>query len=86
MELMAIFYADDCQIYLPIANIDETKTKDLALLSDIKTWTRERKLKVIDSKTKIILINGYLRKNVLMSLATWMFKPPHLPLLIGHRI
>ena len=35
------FYVDNCQIYLPIANIDETKTKVLALLSDIKTWMRE---------------------------------------------
>ena len=30
-------YADDCQIYLPIANFDETKTKVVAHLSYIKT-------------------------------------------------
>ena len=29
------FYADDCQTYLPTANINETKTKVVALLSDI---------------------------------------------------
>ena len=45
------FYADDFQIYLPIANIDETKTKIIVFLSDIKTWMRERKLKLNESKT-----------------------------------
>ena len=34
-----------------LANIDETKTKVVALLSDIKTWMRERKLKPNESKT-----------------------------------
>ena len=32
------FHADDCEIYLSLANIDETRNKGLALLSDIKTW------------------------------------------------
>ena len=50
------FYADDCQIYLPTVNIDENKTKVLALLSDIKTWLREQKLKLNESKTEIMLI------------------------------
>ena len=35
------FFADDCQIYLSTANIDEVKTKVFALLSDIKSWMRE---------------------------------------------
>ena len=48
------FYTDDCQIYQPIANINETKTKVLALLYDIKTRIRESKLKLNESKTEII--------------------------------
>ena len=54
------FYADDYQIYLPIANIDETKTKVLALLCDIKTWVR-KELKLNKSKTQIM---GNMRTNV----------------------
>ena len=60
MEWMAFFFfADDCQIYLPIANIDETKTKVVALLSDIKTWMRERKLLLNERKPEIMLINPF---------------------------
>ena len=58
------FYADDCQIYLPIANIDETKTKVLALLSDIKIWMSRRKLKLNENKTEIMLVKGNMRTNV----------------------
>ena len=47
MELMAIFIVD-YQICLPIANIDETKTK---VLCDIKVWMRNQKLKLNESKT-----------------------------------
>ena len=57
------FYADNCQIYLPITNIDETKTKVVALFSDIKIWMREQKLKLNENKTEIILIKGNLRTN-----------------------
>ena len=57
------FYADNCQIYLPIKNIDETKTKVVALFSDIKIWMREQKLKLNENKTEIILIKGNLRTN-----------------------
>ena len=39
-------YADDCRIYQPIVNIDETKTKVLALLPDIKTWMNESKTEI----------------------------------------
>ena len=73
------FYVDDCQIYLPIANIDETKTKILALLSDINTWIREWKWKLTESKTEIMLIKGNLRTNVTHDFGTWMLKPLHLP-------
>ena len=55
------FYADNCQIYLPIANIDETKIKVAAPLFDIKTWVREQKLKLNESKTEIMLMKGNLR-------------------------
>ena len=44
-------FGDGCQIYLPIAKADETKTKVLALLSDTKTWMGEQKLKLNESKT-----------------------------------
>ena len=49
MKLMAIFML---------------MTKVLALLSDINSWMRERKLKLNESKTEIMLIKGNLRTNV----------------------
>ena len=58
------FYADDYQTYLPVTNIDDTKTKDLALLSDIKTWMKERKLKLNENKTEIMLIKDNSKTNV----------------------
>ena len=58
------FYANDWQIYLPIANTDETTAKVVALPSDVRTCTRGRKLKVNDSKTHIILIKDNWRANV----------------------
>ena len=36
----------------------------LLIKSYIKTWIRECKLKVIESKTEIILVKGNLRANV----------------------
>ena len=69
MELMAIFFVDDCQIHLPTANIDETKTKVLALLSDIKTWMTEQKLKLNESKTELLLIKGNLRTNITLGIS-----------------
>ena len=58
------FCADDWQVYLPIPNIEETKTEVLALLSNIKIWIRHCKLKLNESETEIMLIKGYLRTNV----------------------
>ena len=55
-------YADDCQLYLPVANTDKTKTKVPALLSDIKIWMREQKLRL--NETEIMLTKGNLRTNV----------------------
>ena len=54
----------NCQIYLPIANMNENKTDVLALLSDIKTWMREWKLKLNESKTEIMLIKCNSRATV----------------------
>ena len=40
-EFDSHFYADDSQIYLPITNIDETKTKVLVLLTiDLEERTK----------------------------------------------
>ena len=76
----------------------ETKTRVLALLSNIKTWMWEQKLKLNENKTKIMLIKGDLRPSITQrvwqfetkyyskSLATWMLKPLHLLLLTGHEI
>ena len=52
------FYADDSQIYMPITNIASTKTKLTNIMSDIKLWMHERKLKLNEGKTEIIVING----------------------------
>ena len=62
------FSADDYQIYLSIANTDETRTKVPALLCDIKIWMRERKLKLNESKMEIMLIKGNLRTSVTQEL------------------
>ena len=80
------FYAEDCQISLPIPYTDDNKTKFLQLLSDIKTWMRERRLKLNKSKTEIMLIKDNLRTMLHLSLATWMLKPLHLPLLVLYEI
>lgn len=58
------FYADDTQIYIRIVNVGETKTRVGSLMSDIKIWMRERKLKLNEGKTEIILVSGNLRSNV----------------------
>ena len=58
------FYADDTQLYIEIGNIQDTKDKISALLSDIKKWMCERKLKLNDSKTEVVLIRGNLRNSV----------------------
>ena len=55
MDWMAIFMVMTVRFSV---NIDETKTKVVALLSDIKIWMRERKLKQNESKTEILLIKG----------------------------
>ena len=54
-------YADDTQIYIPIKDISRTHERIVLLLSDIKIWMRERKLKLNDSKTEFIFVNGPLR-------------------------
>ena len=68
------FYADDCQIYLPIANIDESKSKALELLHDIRAWMYERKLKLNEGKTEVMLIKGNLRTNIAQDFGTLDFE------------
>ena len=57
-------YADDCQIYLPIVDIAESKNMITALMHDIKVWMLERKLKLNESKTEVMVIKGNLRTNI----------------------
>ena len=63
-EINYHFYADDTQLYIEIDNIQDTKDKLSSLLSDIKKWMCERKLKLNDNKTEVILIKGNLRNSV----------------------
>lgn len=58
-------YADDTQIYLPVSNLNTSKDKIVSLLSDIKIWMHQRKLKLNEGKTEIILINGGLKSTIL---------------------
>jgi len=51
-------YADDTQIYMPITDITADKIKISNIMSDIKLWMHERKLKLNEGKTEVILING----------------------------
>ena len=58
------FYADDSQIYMPITNITSTQSKINTIMSDIKLWMLERKLKLNEGKTEIIVINGPLKNEL----------------------
>lgn len=58
-------YADDTQIYMPVTDIDSSQLKITAILSDIKLWMHERKLKLNEGKTEIIFINGTLNNDIL---------------------
>ena len=55
------FYADDTQLYIKIDNVQELKEKITLLLGDIRKWMYERKLKLNDSKTEIMIVRGNLR-------------------------
>ena len=57
------FYADDSQLYICIDNIEDTKGKVVQLLTDIRKWMCERKLKLNDRKTEIMLVKGNLRSS-----------------------
>lgn len=56
-------YADDTQIYMPVTDLTLCKNKLDTILTDIKLWMHERKLKLNEGKTEIILINGLLKNN-----------------------
>ena len=55
------FYADDSQLYILIDDIEHAKEIIVQLLMDIKKWMCERKLKLNDRKTEIMLVKGNLR-------------------------
>ena len=50
------FYAGEYQIYVPVTNIDETKTKLLGPITYIKVWMNQHNLKLNEGKTEILLI------------------------------
>ena len=52
------FYADDTRFYIRIKDVDEVKEKMVALISYIRKWMSERKLKLNDGKTEIIIVHG----------------------------
>lgn len=60
-------YADDTQIYMPITNINTSKSSIKILLNDIKIWMHNRKLQLNESKTEVFLINGPLKNEVGLS-------------------
>ena len=55
------FYADDSQLYICIDDTEYAKIKVVQLLKDIRRWMCERKLKLNDRKTEIMLVRGNLR-------------------------
>ena len=56
-------YADDTQIYMPISDVLSSKEKITSIMSDIKLWMHERKLKLNEGKTEVILIKGSFNTN-----------------------
>ena len=61
MELVRLpLFADDTQLYIRVEDIDEAKHMLSSLMSDLKIWMARRKLKLNDSKTKIIVIRRNL--------------------------
>ena len=53
-------YADDTQIYMPISDSSACKSKLTSIMADIKLWMHERKLKLNEGKTEIIVIKSSL--------------------------
>ena len=60
------FYADDSQIYLEVDsdNIVDVSERVLALMSDIKVWMLQRRLKLNENKTEITIIKGNMRHSI----------------------
>ena len=52
------------QIYIEISDVADTKEKIVSLLHDVKVWMLERKLKLNESKTDILLVKGGLRVDI----------------------
>ena len=52
------FYADDTQFHIQIEDVSEVKERMVALISDIRRWMSDRKLKLNDGKTEMIIVHG----------------------------
>lgn len=57
-------YADDTQIYMPIENIENCRDRISMLLSDLRLWMQNRKLKLNEGKTDVILVKGSMRRDI----------------------
>ena len=66
-------YADDTQIYMPISDTLTTKEKVTSIMSDIKLWMHERKLKLNEGKTEVVLIKGSFNTDHDMQLDNFNF-------------
>ena len=53
-----------------IDDIEDTKVKVVQLLNDIRKWMCERKLKLNDRKTEIMLVRGNMRDSLTEELET----------------
>ena len=58
------FYADDTQIYVEINEVEDIKLRMSSLLRDIKIWMTERKLKLNEGKTDIMIAKGNFRSDI----------------------
>lgn len=66
-------YADDTQIYVPVNDLATTKSKLTNLLSDIRIWMKQRKLKLNEGKTEVMLVKGSLRTDIATTFGTLSF-------------
>ena len=55
------FYADDTQFWIQIEDVDDIKEKMVVLMSDIRRWMSDRKLKLNDGKTEMLIVRGSSR-------------------------
>ena len=55
------FYADDTQFYIRVEDVAVAKEKVSMVIADIKKWMFERKLKLNEGKTEIMIVKGNSR-------------------------